>query len=124
MDLTDIVNHLVDCECGNQIWANNVYKTIGLPQANNLLALIYKCPSCGKDDKLAASLQEWEAAKKAAVTHSKYVSRMLHEAHIEVEGFDTVDELLSFWQSLHSPPLIEKVLGKCPCDQCRRKLYG
>jgi hypothetical protein len=89
------------------------------------LVVEYKCPGCGRKDRMVGTLQSWEEFKREDEEETRsndaFSERVEKAAEIELDGIDSVDDLVTLWRSYKRAPLREAVLGSCNCDDCKKR---
>ncbi len=116
------MRHLTSCDkCDAPIWAEDVFKTVAIPQAVGHLALIFRCSNCHAQGKAAATRDQWEEAQEANEQRSHEREAVLAGARIDLGTVENVHDLQLEWAT--RPPIAESTMGSCKCVQCQRRLY-
>ena len=123
-----VVHRITQCEvraCQAPIYADSVTKAKQVKGAPMHVVLSYQCPSCKKGSTVVAETDAWKELQSewAAVYHKK-VAKREYDIEIEMRGIEGPDDLVNLWKATKEPPLIEEHMGKCPCDDCYKRMYG
>jgi hypothetical protein len=114
---------LFDCEaCSADIFADDVFKVIPLTDAPGFLALVFRCPTCDQVGRASSTMDEWAEVRNVRTRENSKHNELVAAFAADLEVFDTVELLQSYWASLRRPPLFEATMGKCKCQTCRNKL--
>lgn len=114
-------------DCAGVIEIGNVTKVTAIPRAPGHLALVAACVTCGRNGQYVITRTLWDEARvyvEEGDPPAVHEQAVMAAALIELDAVDTVDELVALWASYRTPPLIEKLMGVCKCDDCERRLYG
>lgn len=101
-----VLKYCQACACA--ITVEHVKKERDVRGDSSRVVIIFKCPNCGITDRLiprrdvwAHHLEEHDLSKAGA---DKIIMLFL----LDLELFDTVDELQTLWRSYRWPPPLEK----------------
>ena len=111
-------------QCKESIDVGDVFKTVELQQSPQHVALIYKCPSCEQTAKVVATHEQWDEKQEEYEVRQAKRERDSRADQIELDAIQGPSDLVAYWASLKNPPLIEEHIGKCVCQECRKRLYG
>lgn len=110
--------------CLTTITPGHVTKAVVIPAAPMHTALVYRCPSCGRREKVVAETVEWNRLKALHEADPIAVSGINEkELQLELSGELGAQDLINAWRA-GPPPIIEAHIGKCGCPDCQRRLYG
>ena len=111
--------------CQGNVTPENVVKSVVIPAAPMHIALVYKCPRCGKRERVVAETEEWKRLAELSQAITKTNDKQL-SIHIQVElgAISTAQDLMDLWAAQKEPPLLEDKMGACRCDQCNWRMYG
>lgn len=116
------VTPLTDCDsCGHSIWADDVFKEVVIPNAEQHLAVVYKCEGCGTIGKAATSREDYKILREATDQLSSRKRKIIEGAKIDIESIESADELIAEFRTY--PVQREHLIGKCKCKDCMRRLY-
>jgi hypothetical protein len=110
--------------CHHPVVVDDVYKDKQIVDAPEHIVLFYKCSSCGRKDKIAATNEVWDGYQQKDFFIKRNISKEAIRFALDLDLFDTVAELQALWRSFKNPPILEDRIGKCNCDDCKRRLYA
>ena len=123
-----IVSPLTHCKtatCGEAITTSDVVREQPVDGSPQHMVIVYKCPSCGRTDRMVGTTASWEEFQKEELSaKNKDIAednRIVRGAEIEMNAISSVEDLATLWRSYPRPPLREAVMNSCQCKDCKNR---
>lgn len=108
--------------CRNSILYDDVYNVARIDGHSTHVAVLFRCSSCGRQGRAAATWDEWQDLEQRSFDWNKEKQLILDVALFDLELVNDLGDLELFWAAEPAP--IEGRAERCGCNQCFEEDYG